>query len=372
MSEYEKSEITVDELNDIGTDVLLIDIRNSAAYYHGHIDFAISAPKASCSEIKKIIKENSKTGAVIYCSIGEKSKELVLKLRRENICVWNLKGGFNEWLIKMTEEFNEDETERYSKQVILPQIGIGGQEKLKNSKVLVIGAGGLGSPVILYLAAAGVGNIGIADGDRVILSNLQRQIIHNCYSVGKEKVLSAQRQIRILNPNINVKIYDEYITADNIENIIENYDFIIDGTDNFESKFLINDACVIHKKPFCHGGVLGFEGQVMTWLPNGGPCYRCIFEDVPKGKTMNCSESGVIGAVVGIIGCIQALEAIKYIVGAGELLVGKLYILDGLTMNTRILKFNNKAKHCKVCGVKPQITNIKSNKELYNRSFCGC
>lgn len=260
---------------------------------------------------------------------------------------------------------NKEETERYARQMILPQIGIDGQEKLKRAKILIIGVGGLGSPVALYLAAAGIGTIGIVDGDVLDQSNLQRQILYDTSCLGKKKVYLAKERLQAINPYIEILAFNNYITPENISDIIESYDFVIDGTDKIEMKFLINDACVIKKIPFCHAGVSRFAGQVMTWVPGKGACYRCIFEDLPKENKPDPVQNGIIGAIPGIIGSIQALEAIKYITGAGELLTGRMYILDGLTMQGRIVRFPKPSKQCKVCGGHPNICNIKANRELY-------
>lgn len=366
-----KADISVRDLMDKNRDYLIIDIRDQIAYQHGHIENAFSLTDASTQKVKELLNKEKKSKAAVYCSIGENSKDVVTKLRKEGISAWNLQGGFKEWLVLVSEIFDEKELKRYSRQMILPQIGQYGQEKLKKAKILVVGAGGLGCPALMYLAAAGAGTIGIADKDRVDITNLQRQIMHDMASVGEKKIISAKTKIEQMNPDTKVRLYDEFLTPENIEDIIEEYDFVIDGVDNFESKFLINDACVIHKKPFCHAGILRFEGQVMTWLPGKGACYRCIFEDVPDEYIPNCSQAGIVGAVAGIIGSIQALEAIKYIIGAGELLTGRMFILDGLTMNTRIVNFNRSSEKCRVCGVKPEITDIKANKDRYKPKNCS-
>lgn len=245
----------------------------------------------------------------------------------------------------------EEETERYSRQILLPQVGSDGQLKLKNSSVLIVGAGGLGSPAALYLAGAGVGMIGIIDADTVSVSNLQRQIIHSMETAQMNKAESAKLQMEKLNDNIMVRAYPYALTAENAEEIICDYDFVIDATDNFETKFLINDACVLQHKAFCHGGILGFEGQVMTYVPGDFPCYRCIFGDVPKqGSVLNCRQAGVLGATAGITGTIQALEAIKYLLHTGELLTGKMFVMDTLTMKSRLIKFGHKNPACRVCN----------------------
>lgn len=254
----------------------------------------------------------------------------------------------------------------------MPQIGLEGQIKLKNAKVLIIGAGGLGSPVSLYLAGAGIGHIGIMDADAVSLSNLQRQIAHSISTEGVNKALSAQKSMMALNDQIEVTSYPFRLTSENAEEIISKYDFVIDACDNFETKFLINDACVLMKKPFCHAGILGFEGQVMTWIPGDYPCYRCIFEEIPeKGSVPNCSQAGIIGAVAGIAGSVQALEAVKYFTGAGELLTGKLFTFNGLTMRTRIVPFSEKNSECRVCSENADIKNLSGKSDYYGCSVCS-
>ncbi|MCI5648752.1 MAG: HesA/MoeB/ThiF family protein [Fusicatenibacter sp.] len=279
-----------------------------------------------------------------------------------------LEGGFAAWLWE-----NASEEERYERQIILPEVGMEGQEKLKQAKVLLIGAGGLGSPCALYLAGAGVGTIGIADGDVVSLSNLHRQILHTMAGIGQNKAKSAQKNLQKLNPSVQIETYPYRITPENIGNLISGYDFVIDGADNFETKFLINDACVLQGKPFCHAGVLRFEGQVMTYVPGKGPCCRCIFGEIPeRGSIPNCSQAGVIGAAAGVIGCIQALEAIKYLLSVGELLTGKMYVFDGLTMKSRVVRFPNPSEDCRVCGPKKDIVDVRLNHREYERQDTVC
>ncbi len=246
-------------------------------------------------------------------------------------------------------ELSDKEKNRYARHIVLNEVGAEGQKKLLNAKVLVIGVGGLGSPAAMYLASSGVGTIGIADSDSVDLSNLQRQIIHTSRDAGREKVISAQEKMKAINPDINVNIHRIFVNADNIMDLIDDYDFIIDATDNFDSKFLINDACVAAKKPFSHAGVIRFNGQTMTYLPGKGPCYRCIFEAAPP-KAVTCREVGVMGAACGVIGSIQAMEAIKYIMGIGELLNGYLLTYDALSMNFRKIKLPERVKNCPVCS----------------------
>lgn len=246
---------------------------------------------------------------------------------------------------------SSEEISRYSRHLNLEGVGAEGQEKIKSARVLVIGVGGLGSPVAMYLAAAGVGTIGLADDDVVEATNLQRQVLYGNDDVGRYKAERAAERLKAQNPGIHVNVYRTRVDTENIRELVRDYDFIIDGVDNFSTKFLINDACVIEKKPFCHGGVVQFHGQVMTYVPGNGPCYRCIFEEIPPAGTVgNCSELGVMGAMVGMVGTIQAMEAMKYILGMGELLTGSLLTVDGLTMGFRKVRFPRPRKGCPVCG----------------------
>jgi len=258
-------------------------------------------------------------------------------------------------------EFNEEQIERYSRHILLEEVGVEGQEKLLQSKVLIIGTGGLGAPAAMYLAAAGIGTIGLVDGDVVDLSNLQRQIIHQTKDVGKLKVESGKDTINELNPDVNVITYNEFATSENILRIIkdQDYDFIIDGTDNFAAKFLINDACVLAKKPFSHAGIIRFQGQLTTYIPdNNTPCYRCIFQTPPpEGMVPTCREAGVLGVMGGVVGTLQATEAIKYILGLGQTLAGYLLTYDGLKMEFKKIKINHNKK-CGVCGDAPTITEL--------------
>ncbi|MHB8072715.1 HesA/MoeB/ThiF family protein [Desulfosporosinus fructosivorans] len=243
-----------------------------------------------------------------------------------------------------------DQLERYSRNIILKEVGAEGQMKILNSKVLVIGTGGLGSPVAMYLAAAGIGTIGLVDPDVVELSNLQRQIIHSNKDLGRAKVISGKETINNLNPDVNVVTYEEWITSENISDIVKDrdYDFIIDATDNLTTKFLINDACVLLKKPFSHAGISQLYGQTMTYVPGKGPCYRCVFLDPPPA-TATPPEKGVLGVIPGVIGSIQATEAIKFLLGIGELLIGKLLVFDALDMEFRKVEIAARTK-CVACG----------------------
>ncbi len=255
--------------------------------------------------------------------------------------------------------FSNEQLERYSRHIILKEVGAKGQKKLLNSKVLIIGAGGLGAPAAMYLAAAGIGTIGIADADEVDLSNLQRQIIHATSDIGKAKVQSAKETMEAINPDVTVKTYRTFVDSENISELIADYDFIIDGTDNFPAKFLINDACVMAKKPFSHAGIIRFKGQLMTYVPGQGPCYRCVFKNPPpKDAVPTCKQAGVIGAMGGVIGSLQAMEAIKYILGTGDLLTGYLLTYDALKMEFRKVKLPEDTSKCEVCGENPTITEL--------------
>ena len=253
--------------------------------------------------------------------------------------------------------FSEEQILRYSRHILLQDVGVEGQEKICQGKVLIVGAGGLGAPVAFYLAAAGVGTIGIIDGDVVDLSNLQRQIIHFTEDVDKAKVVSAKEKINRLNPDVDVKIYKSLFTSENAFEIIRDYDFIIDGTDNFPVKFLINDACVMAGKAFSHGGILRFDGQTFTHVP-GSACYRCLFHSPPPPDAVpTCSQAGVLGAIAGMLGTIQAAETLKYLTGIGELLTDRLLSFNAKNMEFRTIRVRRSEK-CPVCGSHPTITSL--------------
>ena len=251
----------------------------------------------------------------------------------------------------------DKQLERYARHIALKEIGAAGQEKLLKAKVLIIGVGGLGSPATMYLAAAGVGTIGIADFDEVDLSNLQRQIIHGTADIGRAKVMSASETIAQINPDVKINAYKVTVSAQNIRGLLRDYDFVLDAADNFETKFLINDACVIEKKPFCHAGILRFKGQLMTCIPKKSPCYRCVFQNPPPEEAVSdCRQAGVVGAIGGVIGSLQAMEAIKYIIGKGELLTGRLLTYDALSQDFRKIVLPKYDGKCPVCGENPMIT----------------
>jgi len=270
-------------------------------------------------------------------------------------------------------ELSEQQIERYSRQIILEEVGGAGQEKLLSSKVLIVGAGGLGAPAALYLAAAGVGTIGIIDADEVDLTNLQRQIIHCTADVGVAKVKSAEAKMRAINPDVTVRTHQVRATAENISKIIRQYDFVIDGTDNFPAKFLINDACYFEKVPFSHAGILRFDGQLITVLPGETTCYRCIFHSPPlAGVVPSCSEAGVLGVLAGVIGLLQATEAIKFLLGVGDLLTNTLLVYNALEMGFYKVKLNRN-QNCLLCGENPQITELKDEEQVIcDLKDCKC
>ncbi|HEY5511613.1 MAG TPA: molybdopterin-synthase adenylyltransferase MoeB [Prolixibacteraceae bacterium] len=256
-------------------------------------------------------------------------------------------------------EFTESQIERYSRHIILQAVGVEGQIKISEGKVLIVGAGGLGAPVALYLAAAGVGTIGIIDGDVVDLTNLQRQVIHFTPDVNKAKVLSAKEKIEQLNPDVKVIAYQELLSTYNIFDIIKEYDIVVDGTDNFPTKFLINDACVLAQKPFSHGGILRFEGQTFTYTP-GNACYRCVFDSPPPPNVVpTCSQAGVLGSIAGMLGTIQATEVLKFLIDKGELLTNRILTFNALSMDFRTIAFL-KNPNCPLCGEHPSITGLQT------------
>jgi adenylyltransferase/sulfurtransferase len=256
-------------------------------------------------------------------------------------------------------KFSAEQVQRYSRQIILPGIGGKGQRKLAEAKIFIMGAGGLGSPAALYLAAAGIGTIGLADSDCVDLSNLQRQILHRTRDVGVLKVESGKKTLEALNPEVNVNVYPERVTSTNAREIVRDYDLVLDGSDNFPTRFLINDACYFEKKTLISGAILRFEGQLSTFKPHaGGPCYRCLLaEPPPPGHVPSCQEAGVLGAVAGIIGLFQANEALKEILGIGQSMAGRFLIFDALDMAFREMKIG-KNPDCPLCGENPTVREL--------------
>jgi adenylyltransferase/sulfurtransferase len=264
-------------------------------------------------------------------------------------------------------EFTDDQIHRYSRHIILPEVGGKGQKKLLASRVFIVGAGGLGCPVGYYLAAAGVGALGIVDNDDVELSNLQRQIAHNVNTLGKPKVESVKKTFENLNPDVNVNAMKERITRDNIMDLIKDYDVVVDGSDNFPTRYLINDACVMLGKPLVSGAILRFEGQVSTILPHDGHCYRCLFEEPPPpGLVPSCQEAGVLGVMPGVVGALQATEVLKLLLGVGRPLRNELLIYNALSLEFRKVKVPRNPE-CPICGENPTITELLD----YDADYCS-
>lgn len=270
-------------------------------------------------------------------------------------------------------EFSNEQIERYSRQIILPNVGGKGQEKILKAKVLIIGTGGLGAPCSFYLAAAGVGKIGLVDSDKVELNNLQRQIVHTTQDVGIPKTESGKKRLTALNPDVQVETYALRLDSTNILGIISEYDIIVDGSDNFPTRYLVNDACVLSKKPLVHAGIFRYDGQIMTILPGKGPCYRCLFaEPPPPGAVPSCQEGGILGAVAGALGVLQANEVLKFILATGELLSGRLLIFNALDSTFRTVKVP-KDNDCLVCSDHPKITKLIDYQEFCSlrKRDCG-
>jgi molybdopterin/thiamine biosynthesis adenylyltransferase/rhodanese-related sulfurtransferase len=269
-------------------------------------------------------------------------------------------------LVEPAADLSVDEVRRYSRHLIIPEVGMTGQKRLKNAKVLCVGAGGLGSPALLYLAAAGVGTLGVIDFDTVDESNLQRQIIHGQSDIGRPKAESARDSIKEINPYVNVVLYEESLTVDNVMDIFSQFDLIVDGTDNFATRYMVNDACVLLGKPYVWGSIFRFDGQASVFWAEHGPCYRCLYPDPPPpGMVPSCAEGGVLGVLCGSIGSIQVTEAIKLLTGIGEPLAGRLMIYDALEMSYRTVRIR-KDPECAICGKNPTITEL-----IDYDAFCG-
>ena len=332
-------EITLEEFLKLPKDsYILIDMRSEASYRQGHIEGAVLTHKD--------IRSAGSIKLIFYCQYGVESIETAAYFRKCGFRAYSLKGGYAEWLKKQVHALDTDELERYDRQITLSQIGVTGQLRLKNAAVLIIGAGGLGCPCGMYLAAAGVGRIGIIDFDEVCLSNMNRQVAHR--ETGLNKAVSLKNTLEGINNKIQVTAYPERFGTDNAAELLDGYDFVIDCTDTAETKFMVNDLCVRYDKPYCYGGVIGFEGQVMTVIPHKTACLRCIFEEPPTGCE-TCESHGIIGAAAGMIGCIQALEAIKFITSRERLLTDKMFIFDMLTMKTRTAEFGGISSRCSIC-----------------------
>jgi molybdopterin/thiamine biosynthesis adenylyltransferase/rhodanese-related sulfurtransferase len=342
---------------------LFLDVREQDEWDEGAVPGAIHIPRGQLeSRIEGLVPDRSRE-LVVYCSGGSRSAfaaKSLAELGYEHVV--SLAGGFTDWKrngfeIETPKTLSPPQRIRYSRHLLIPEVGEAGQQRLLASRVLLIGAGGLGSPASLYLAAAGVGTIGIVDADVVDDSNLQRQIVHSTERIGEPKVLSAKRTIEALNPDVQVKTYEERLTSENVERILgHGWDVIVDGADNFPTRYLVNDASVWHDIPVVHGSIYRFEGQVTVFNPRSGPCYRCLFPTPPPPELApSCAEGGVLGVLPGIIGSLQANEALKLVLGIGDTLQGRLLLLDALETTIDEVSVQ-RDPGCPVCGDHPTIT----------------
>jgi molybdopterin/thiamine biosynthesis adenylyltransferase/rhodanese-related sulfurtransferase len=343
---------------------VFVDVRERTEWDEGHVPGALHVPKSHLeSRIEQAVPDRN-APVVVYCASGSRSvfaAKALEELGYENVV--SLSGGFTDWKrngfpFDLPRALDETKRRRYSRHLLIPEVGEEGQLRLLDSRMLLIGAGGLGSPASLYLAAAGVGTLGIVDDDTVDETNLQRQIVHSTDRLGESKAESAKRTIEALNPDVTVKVYKERLTSENVDRILgEGWDVIVDGADNFPTRYLLNDASVWHGIPVVHGSIFRFEGQTTVFKPKDGPCYRCLFPQPPPPELApSCAEGGVLGVLPGIVGSLQANEALKIALGAGEPLVGRLLLFDALeTQFTEITL--RRDPDCPVCGDHPTITD---------------
>ncbi len=368
-------QVSLDELKrriESGEKLTLLDVREKDEWRGGYIPGAVSLPRGFL-EIQAEQKLPDKSAHIVaYCAGGTRSALAAATLQELGYThVETANPGFVRWKdlnypVELPAALTDSQRERYSRHILLPEVGEAGQAKLLQSKVLLLGAGGLGSPALMYLAAAGVGTLGIVDADVVDASNLQRQIVHTTGRVGMPKVESAAKFVAELNPDVKVVAHKERLTSANVERIFADYEVVVDGTDNFPTRYLVNDASVWMGKPIVHGSIFRFDGQVTTFIsPNAakklgveaGPCYRCLYpEPPPPHLAPSCQEAGVLGILCGIVGTVQATEAIKILLGKGTTLAGRLLTYDSLKMKFRELKLR-RSPECPVCGPKPSITS---------------
>jgi molybdopterin/thiamine biosynthesis adenylyltransferase/rhodanese-related sulfurtransferase len=340
-----------------------VDVREADEWEEGHIPGAVHVPRGFLESRIEQVAPSREAPVVVYCAGGARSAFAAKSLQDlgyENVV--SLTGGFTDWKrnggeIAVPRVLSPEQRTRYSRHTLIPEIGIDGQLKLLDSRVLLIGAGGLGSPASLYLAAAGVGTIGIIDADIVDETNLQRQIVHSLDTLGTPKVDSAKRALEALNPDVDVRTYRERLTSENVDRILaDGWDLILDGADNFPTRYLVNDASVWHDIPVVHGSIYRFEGQVTVFKPHDGPCYRCLFPEPPPPELApSCSEGGVLGILPGIVGSLQANEALKLAAGIGDPLVGRLLLFDALGTEFDEVRIKRNPD-CPVCGDHPTIT----------------
>ncbi len=345
-----------DALSQKKDDLVLIDVREKYEWDEGYIPGAKHVPRGFLElRIEEAVPDKAQQ-VVLYCAGGTRSLiagSTLQQMGYDNVI--SMAGGFGQWKgsgykFNQPRTMTEAQAKRYSRHILIPEVGEEGQFKLFDSKVLLIGAGGLGSPAAFYLAAAGVGTLGIIDADVVDDSNLQRQILHNTERIGQYKAESARQTLTALNPDVKVEVYLERLDETNVQRLVDAYDVIIDGTDNFPTRYLLNDAAIIANKPVVHGSVFRFEGQVTVFKPYDGPCYRCLFpEPPPPALAPSCSEAGVLGVLPGIIGLLQAVETIKLLLGLGDPLVGRLLTYDALSGEFNELRLFRDPE-CAACG----------------------
>ncbi len=337
-------------------DVVVVDVREGDEYRQGHLPGAIHLPRGFL-ELQAESRLNAKERKIVaYCAGGVRSLFAADTLQKMGYTdVISMSGGFTRWkqnghAFHVPEVLSERERERYARHLTIDEVGEAGQIKLKKAKVLCIGAGGLGSPAAYYLAAAGIGTVGIVDYDVVDRTNLQRQILHTDARVGMLKTDSARETLEAMNPDIEVVTYEERLTSENVDRLFSDYDVILDGCDNFPTRYLVNDGCVKHRKPNVHGSIYRFEGQVTVFWPGRGPCYRCLYpEPPPPEMAPSCAEAGVLGVLPGVVGVLEAIETIKVILGQGDLLVGRLLMYDALEVRFRELRVKRDPK-CHYCS----------------------
>ena len=368
-------EVTVDDVKarlENGQRPVLLDVREREEYREGHLEGALALPRGFMEmRVEEAVPDKS-APVVAYCAGGVRSLIAARTLKEMGYTdVSSMAGGYTAWKNAgydwvADRQFSQEQLTRYARHFTLPEVGEAGQAKLLDAKVLCVGAGGLGSPVAFYLAAAGVGTLGLVDHDTVDMSNLQRQILHTNDRVGMPKVESAQMTLNALNPDVNVVQFKERLSSENVRRIIGDFDIVVNGCDNFPTRYLINDACIMAEKLLVDGSIFQFEGQVTVIDPHDGPCYRCLFpEPPPPGAAPSCAEAGVLGVLPGLVGCMQALEVIKLILGAGRPLVGRMMHFDTLSSEIRVLKLR-KDPNCLVCSENPKITELIDYEE-----FCG-
>jgi molybdopterin/thiamine biosynthesis adenylyltransferase/rhodanese-related sulfurtransferase len=344
-------------------DVAVVDVRERDEWDEGHIPGAVHVPRGSLeSRIENLVPDRSRP-VVVYCAGGSRSAfaaKTLAELGYDDVV--SLAGGFTDWKrngfpFELPKTLEDAQRRRYSRHLLIPEVGEEGQRRLLEARVLLIGAGGLGSPASLYLAAAGVGTLGIVDDDDVDETNLQRQIVHSTERLGRSKAESAKQTIEALNPDVTVDLFRERLTSENADRIFgAGWDVVIDGADNFPTRYLVNDASVWHGVPVVHGSIFRFEGQTTVFAPGTGPCYRCLFPEPPPPELApSCAEGGVLGVLPGIVGSLQASEALKLVLGIGDTLVGRLLLFDALSTTFTEISLR-RDPDCPVCGENPTIT----------------